>query len=70
MIRQLTFEYTASLAPTFGGKGCVREMAVSAVLMAVSIVDAIGIAAGWRLSKAGRGVPHAGKNDFDLRHGV
>jgi hypothetical protein len=43
MIRQLTFEYTASVAPTFGGRGWVREMAVSAVLMAVSIV-AMGIA--------------------------
>jgi hypothetical protein len=45
MIRQLTFEYTASVAPTLGGRGCVRGMAVSAVLMTVSIVDATGIAA-------------------------
>jgi hypothetical protein len=44
-------------------------MAVSAVLMAVSIVDA---KACGRLTafKAGGGMPHAAKNDFDLRHGV
>src|SRR5882672_3305333 len=40
MIRQPTFEYTASLAPALGGRGCDRGTAVAAVLIAVSIVDA------------------------------
>src|SRR3954452_3179790 len=54
MMRQPTFQYTASVAPTFGGNACVRGTVVSAVLMAVS-VDAMVFAAG------------RGKNDFDLR---
>src|SRR6185295_13708644 len=60
MIRQPTLEYTASLAPTFGGRGCVREIAVSAVLMAVSVVDAMALRSRAAF-KAGRGMPHAGK---------
>src|SRR4051812_20102200 len=65
MMRQPTFEYTASPAPTFGGNACVRGTVVSAVLMAVS-VDAMVFAAGRPFSKADGGLP-CGKNDFDLR---
>jgi hypothetical protein len=44
MIRQPTFEHIASVAPTFGGRGCVRGMAGAAVLIAASIVNAMGMA--------------------------